>query len=149
MVKKPSSVMFVPTTLDSFFSLWLQFLRPYHGMTDRQISLAAQFLKVNYELSLAITDDKLREEVLMNEKTKKRIREGINISQAFFQVLMGDLRNHKFIVDGKLNPKYVPKVDATTEYTTLMLYFSIEKPKDLQNNQQSDHGEAEIQRDSA
>lgn len=126
-MKKPSNVLKVPATLDNFFLLWLMFLKPYHQMTDRQISLAAQFLKERYELGKIISDEKLRDENVMSEATKKKIREAINVSPAFFHGLMGDLRKHKFIIDGHINPKYIPNLDKKPDIFTLMLYFDFSK----------------------
>ena len=122
---KPSSVIRIPTSLESFFTNWLLFLKPFHGMTDRQISLAAQFLKVRYELSKSISDEALLDENVMSDTTKKKVREACNVTPAFFQVLMGDLRKHRFIEDGKINPKYIPKLAPSQGIFTLMLYFEI------------------------
>lgn len=126
---RPNSILKVRTNLDVFFTQWLMFLRPYHGMTDRQISLAAQLLKVRYEFSKVITDEKLLDENVMSDATKKKVREAIGVSPAFFQVLMGDLRKHRFVEDGKINPKYIPKVDASPGTFTLMLYFDFKEDK--------------------
>lgn len=98
-------------------------------MTDRQISLAAQFLKVRYELSKSISDEALLEENVMSDTTKKKVREACNVTPVFFQVLMGDLRKHRFIEDGKINPKYIPKIIPSQGNFTLMLYFDLKDNK--------------------
>ena len=40
-----------------------------------------------------------------------------------FQVVMGKLRKAKIIVDGKLNPRYLPKIPTDPETFKLMLLF--------------------------
>lgn len=125
MIKKPSSVLKITTSIDSFFTKWLLFLKPFHGMTDRQISLAAQFLKARFELSKSISDETLLEENVMSDSTKKKAREALGVSPAFFQGLMGDLRKHHFIENGRINPMYIPKITPSQDTFIQMLLFEI------------------------
>jgi len=53
----PDRVIMPTISLNDFFKNWLIFLRPYHELTDRQIDLAASFLKKRYELSKDITNE--------------------------------------------------------------------------------------------
>lgn len=126
---KPSSVIRIPTSLESFFTSWLLFLKPFHGMTDRQISLAAQLLKARFELSKSISNEELLDENVMSDTTKKKVREACGVTPAFFQVLMGDLKRHRFIEDGKINPKYIPNITSSQTNFTLMLYFDFKNDK--------------------
>lgn len=126
---KPNAVVRIPTTLDNFFKQWLIFLKPFHGLTDRQIDIAAVFLKQRYELSKVISDEKLLDENVMSESTKRQVREECNITLPHFQVIMGDLKRHKFFINGIINEKYIPKLNPEKEITdfSLMLYFTFEK----------------------
>ena len=124
-MSRPDSVIKVDTSEYSFFVKWLVFLKPFHQMTDRQISLAAQFLKTRYELSKSISDEKLLEENVMSDTTKKRVRDAAGVSPAFFQVLMGGLRSHNFIENGTINPRYIPKLALNQKGFTIMLYFDL------------------------
>ena len=126
---KPNAVVRIPTTLDNVFKQWLIFLKPFHGLTDRQIDIAAVFLKQRYELSKVISDEKLLDENVMSESTKKQVREECNITLPHFQVIMGDLKRHKFFINGIINEKYIPKLNPEKEINdfSLMLYFTFEK----------------------
>lgn len=124
---KPSSVIRQTTTLGGFFKRWLIMLRPYHGLTDTQISVAAAFLKARYELSKVISNENLLDENVMSESTRRKIREECNVSNAHFQVIMGDLRKHEFIIDNKINPRYIPRLNgANPKDFSLMIYFVFE-----------------------
>lgn len=124
---KPSSVIRQTTTLKDFFKRWLIMLRPYHTLTDTQISVAAAFLKARYELSKVITDEALLDENVMSESTRRKIREECGVTNAHFQVIMGDLRKHEFIVDNKINPRYIPRLGANNPKDfSLMIYFVLE-----------------------
>lgn len=97
-------------------------------MTDRQINFAAELLKHRHALSKVIIDDKLLDEnVLNNESTKQKVMKACGITPAFFKVLMRDLKMHKFIVDGSINHRYIPKLQEGSGSFAIMLYFDIEQ----------------------
>lgn len=122
---KPDSLVMLPTTLDNFFRTWLIFLRPYHELTDRQIDIAACFLKHRYELSKVIKEEKLLDENVMSDTSKKQIMEECHITKAHFQVIMSDLKKHKLIVNGVINPRYIPSIKDDAKSFSFMLYFQI------------------------
>lgn len=110
---------------DKFFKCWFTFLRPLHHLTDREIDVIASFTKHRYELSKVIKDDNLLETVLMSEETKRKVREDCGITLAHFQVIMGKLRKNKVIVDNKINPILIPKLDENSESLQLLVLFPI------------------------
>lgn len=104
-----NNVIRIPTSLSTnFFRLWFEFLRPFHNLTDREMQVAASLLKRRYELSKVIQDETILDKVVMSEDTKKVVREECNISLPHFQVIMGKLRKNRVIMDGKINPKFIP-----------------------------------------
>ena len=102
------------------------FLEPYHHLTNREIEVAAAFVKYRYELSKAVKDNSLLDidQMVMNEDTKKKIREECGISSAHFQVIMGKLRKNRVIVDGKINPRFIPNIseDDSGVFQLLLLF---------------------------
>ena len=49
---KPNSVIKVQTSVNTdFFRLWLEFLRPFHRLTNKELEVATCFIKHYYELS--------------------------------------------------------------------------------------------------
>ncbi len=75
------------------------------------MDVIASFVKQRYELSKVIKDKEILDKVTMSEDTKKKVREECEISLPHFQVIMGKLRKNKVLVEGKINPKYIPLVD--------------------------------------
>lgn len=124
---KANNVIRIPTSLKGkFFKYWFQFLEPFHNLTPREIEVIASFVKHRYELSKAIKDSNTLDvdKILMSEDTKKKVREECNITPAYFQVIMGKLRQNKVIVDGKINPKFIPNITDEDEGTfQLLLLF--------------------------
>ncbi len=125
-MKKPNNIIRMPCSLDkSFFRLWLKFLEPFHKLTDREIDVITSFIKQRYELSKVINDNNILDKVTMSEDTKKKVREECNITLPHFQVIMGKLRKNKVIVDGKINPKFIPNINEDTDTFQLLLLFEL------------------------
>lgn len=101
------------------------FLEPFHKLTKREIDVAASFVKQRYELSKVIKDSEILDRVTMSEDTKKKVREECNITLPHFQVILGKLRKNKVIVDGKINPKFIPNVNADNDTFQLLLLFEL------------------------
>lgn len=127
MRKIPNNILGIPTTLDDFFRYWVEFLKPLHRLTDREIDVATAFLKKRYELSKSILDPNMLDKFLMSEDTKAEIREECNVSSAHFQVIMGKLRKSKIIVNGNINPRFIPNIKEEDGIIQLLLLFQIQK----------------------
>ena len=126
MMKKPDNIVRIPCSLNkSFFRLWFKFLEPFHKLTDREIDVITSFVKQRYELSKDIKDNEILDKVTMSEDTKKKVREECNITLPHFQVIMGKLRKNKVIIDGKINPRFIPNIDEETGIFQLLLLFEL------------------------
>jgi hypothetical protein len=122
-MKKANNVIRIPTSLSgNFFKYWFLFLKPFHKLADREIDVAASFVKHRYELSKVIQDEEILDRVTMSEDTKKKVREDCGITLAHFQVIMGKLRKNKVIIEGRINPKFIPNITGEDSFS-LMLYF--------------------------
>lgn len=120
----PDNVIALPTTLsDTFFRYWVEFLKPLHNLTEREIDVVVAFLHKRYELSKEISNEQILDKYLTSEDTKSEIRATCNITLAHFQVIMGKLKKSKIFVDGKLNPKFIPNVREEKGNFQLLLYF--------------------------
>lgn len=123
---KPDNIIGIPTTLDKFFRYWVEFLEPLHHLTEREIDIITAFLKKRHLLSKSILDPKMLDKYLMNEDTKAEIRDECGVSPAHFQVIMGKLRKSKIIVNGNINPRFIPNIKEENGAVQLLLYFQLE-----------------------
>lgn len=118
------NVVRIPCELNGkFFRYWFQFLQPFHHLTDREMDVIASFTKHRYELSKVIKDSSILDKVTMDEDTKKKVREECEISLPHFQVILGKLKKNKVLVDGRINPRYIPNIKEENGSFKLMLYF--------------------------
>ena len=124
----PHSVVSIPTSLEdkenNFFKYWFEFLKPFHGLTNREIEVVAAFTRQRYNLSKVIKDSTLLDKVVMGEDIRRQVKEECGLSVPYFQVIMGKLRDNKLIVDNKLNPKYIPNVIEEDGNFKLLLLFN-------------------------
>lgn len=126
MMGKINNVIRIPTSLrTSFFRYWLEFLKPFHNLTDREMQIASYLLKKRYELGKVIRDEAILDKVVMGEDVKRTLREECHISLPHFQVIMGKLRKSKVIVDNKLNPRFIPNVIEDRDSFRLLLNFEL------------------------
>lgn len=125
-MKKANNIVRISTSLNGkFFRYWFEFLEPFHKLTDREIDVITSFVKQRYELSKVIKDNEILDRVTMSEDTKKKVREECNITLPHFQVIMGKLRKNKVIIDGKINPRFIPNIDGETGTFQLLLLFEL------------------------
>lgn len=124
MAKQVDSIVRIPCKVDGkFFRYWFEFLTPFHNLTEREMDVITSFVKQRYELSKVIKDNEILDKVTMSEDTKKKVREECDISLPHFQVIMGKLRKNKVIIDGRINPRYIPSVDEENGSFKMMLLF--------------------------
>lgn len=124
-MSKYDNVVRIPTSLQgNFYKYWFKFLLPFHNLTDREMDVAACFLKHRAELSKVISDEEILDNVLMSENTKGKIREECDMTNPHFQVVMGKLRKAKIIIDNKkINPRFIPNIKEENGNFKLMLLF--------------------------
>lgn len=122
-----NNIINVPTSLEGkFFRYWLEFLRPIHKLTSREIEVVELFLKKRYELSKKVSDKELLDKIAMSEDVKKEIREKLGITSQHFQVIMSKLRKNRVIIDNKLNKKFIPNLNKKESTFSLMIYFELQ-----------------------
>lgn len=126
-MEKPNNIVRVSTSVNSqFFKYWLMFLSPLNKLTNKEIEVLALFLKYRYNLSKSIkNNEELLDENVMSEAIRKKIREECNMALPYFQVLLGNLRKKKVIVNNRINPKYIPNIKEENGYFQLLLLFDL------------------------
>lgn len=126
-MSKINNVVRITTSLNTkFFRYWFEFLQPFHKLTDREMDVITAFVKYRYELSKKISDPDILDKVVMGEDIRKKIREDCNLTLAHFQVIVGKLRKNKVILDGKINPRFIPNIKEENGTFQLLLLFDLQ-----------------------
>lgn len=126
MMGKMNNIIRIPTSIDGkFFRYWLEFLKPFHNLTEREIQVATALLKQRYELSKVIKDDNILNKVVLSDDTKRAVREECGISLPHFQVIMGKLKKNKVMLENEINPRFIPNITEEKGSFRLLLNFEL------------------------
>lgn len=131
---KPNNVIRVPCKEENVFKYWLEFLLPFHHLTDREMDVAAQYLIERHRLSKVILDIGILERTLINEDTQREIKKKCGITNQHFQVIKSKLKQKKFFVGDKINPRLIPNVKEDRDNFQLLLLFDYAGNKKLSAN---------------
>ena len=114
----------IPTNIETnFFQYWVEFLRPFNKLTDRELGVLAELLKSRYELSKVITDEKVIDTVVLSMENRADVRKKLKLSSAHFNSIIKKLRDTKVIMNNRLNPKVIPRITEDTKSFQFILYF--------------------------
>lgn len=103
------SIISIPTSLEgNFFRSWIEFLQPFHHMKSREMDVAAALLKERYLLSKVISDDEVLDKITLSLDTKKKVMAEYNLTSSNFHVVLTKLRKAHFIIDNRINEKFIP-----------------------------------------
>ena len=119
---KPNNVIYQKCTRISFFRGWVEFLAPFHKLTARERDVMARILVQYFKLKDNIPDPEVLKEVMWSQTSRKDMRESLGMSQAHFQMILAKLREAKVLVDGDLNPKYIPHVSDDPRFMLSIVF---------------------------
>lgn len=106
---QPNNTFFIDTTDEDFYRAWMDFTAPYHHLTSREREVAARILSYYFKLKPHVGDDlEVLRDLLWSRKTRKDMMESLNMSSAHFQMVLKKLRESQFLVDGDINPRFIP-----------------------------------------
>ena len=102
----------IHTDKKSIFRYWLEFLKPYHKLRQKEIEALSLMLYYRYELSREIKDMEMVDMILFSTKTRAQIREDLGgMGQKVFNNLLTSLRKKGVVnKDNKINHVLIPKM---------------------------------------
>jgi len=105
-----------------FFKLWVEFLKPVHKLTEKEMEVLALYLKYRYKLTKKINDPEIVEERLMSIETRKIIREQCGIKNRHLNVILSKFRKNGVIVNNRFYQRLIPSMNK--DGAGLMVLFS-------------------------
>ena len=119
---KPNNVIYLKCTDVSFYRMWIEFLAPFHKLTARERDVAARIIAQYFKLKDSIPDPDMLKEVLWSHTSRKDMRESLKMSQAHFQMILAKLREAHVLVDGDINPKYIPHINEVPRFMLSIIF---------------------------
>lgn len=128
MKRIADNVIRIPTTLDggNFFKYWFNFLKPLHGLTNRETEILTELATKRFELSEFISDDYLLDQAMLSSDSRKEIRDKFGISANNLATIITVLRKNKLLIDNKINPRFLPNVKKDDKNFKLLFFFDFE-----------------------
>ena len=105
---KPNNVIYLKCTEDSFYRMWIEFLTPFHKLTARERDVAARIIAQYFRLKDSVPDPEVLKDVLWSKKSRRDMMTSLGMSQAHFQMVLAKLKSSQVIINGDINPKYIP-----------------------------------------
>jgi len=132
MLSKVNNIIRIPTSLNTtFFKYWLEFISPLHKLPPKAIEVAAAFLLKRHELSKSIIEEEVLDKVVLGAECKKELMETCGMSKANFDSNIKILKQKLFLVENRINPKFIPKnVSNNSKAFQLLLYFDLDEKGD-------------------
>ena len=131
---KPNNVIYLKSSSNSFYRQWIEFLAPFHKLPARERDVAARILAQYFRLRDSIPDEEVLKEVLWSQNSRKDMRESLGMSQAHFQMILAKLRESEVLVDGSINPRYIPHLGEEPRFM-LSIVFDWSSPTNPVNGQ--------------
>lgn len=128
-------ILRVPVNYRDLFRFWVEFTKPFHGLTDSEAAILASFLYHRQELSKVIKDNNILDSTLMGDEMRKQVRGDCGVSLTHFHVIMGKLRKKGVLSDGKITRKLIPDIIEDGQPIGLTFIFDIkDEETDLQGD---------------
>lgn len=119
---KPNNVIKLPCTEGSFFRLWIEFLAPFHKLTDRERDAAARIIMQYFKLKESIQDPEVLRDVMWSHTSRRDMRESLKMSQPHFQMILGKLKAAGVLKDGDINPRYLPHMGEEPRFMLSVVF---------------------------
>lgn len=110
-----------------FFRVWVDFLKPVHDLTRREMDILALYLKERYRLSKTISDKDTLDQVLMSDEIRKKVREECGIKPRHINVILSTFRKKGVIRNNRFYINLIPTF--TKDGAGLMIYFDFKDEK--------------------
>lgn len=135
---KVNNVFRIPSkTIKEFYTQWIDFLTPIHGLSNKNKEILVEILVYRYELSQKISSEELLNDVLLNEDSKKYLKEKMNLKGNYLQVALFTLAEHKVLIKKpidefnerkfkyRINPMILPDMEVNDSHVVLQFNFDI------------------------
>lgn len=128
-INQNTNLKTIATGKKSAFRYWLEFLKPYHKLRNKEMEALCLLLYYRYELSREISQEEMVNVVLFSTKIRNKIREELNgMSQKVFNNLLTSLRKKKVLSkENRILPGLIPNMSE--DGFSLIFNFKLDEIK--------------------
>lgn len=127
-MQKNLNIKTFDVNLEKFFRVWLELLKPFHKMTNKEMDIVGYLLYRRHQLMLKVQDEKLVNQLLIDRETREEIkrRMGYNTNQVLSNMLT-ELRSKKILVNGSITRLLIPKIEDGAPNFQLIFKLNIKE----------------------
>jgi len=121
-----ASVKSIQTDSRTVFMYWLEFLKPYHKLANKEVEALSILLYYRWELSKEVNNIALVDKLLFSSEIRLKVREDLGgMKSGVFNNLLTTLRKKGVLSkDNKIIPALIPNI--TPESVGFKLIFDFE-----------------------
>tara|TARA_R100000541_G_scaffold38104_2_gene45916 strand:+ start:548 stop:931 length:384 start_codon:yes stop_codon:yes gene_type:complete len=121
-----ASVKSIQTDSRTVFMYWLEFLKPYHKLANKEVEALSILLYYRWELSKEVNNIALVDKLLFSSEIRLKVREDLGgMKSGVFNNLLTTLRKKGVLSkENKIIPALIPNI--TPESTGFKLIFDFE-----------------------
>lgn len=114
----------IKTDIKLFFKYWLNFTKPFHSLSDREINVVSLLLYYHHIFKKETTNEKMLWKMLFDYDTKMLIKKELdNMKDPILQNILSSLRRKKVIVNNKLNQAYIPDIGKDNNFKIIFNFL--------------------------
>lgn len=99
-------------------------MQPFLKLRDQELKVLATLLYYRHGIQDQVKNKAIVDELLFNTKTRKKIKDELEIESYSFNNILSSLRKRKLILNNTLNSKIIPNID--TGFENFKLVYNVE-----------------------
>lgn len=126
-----ASVKSIQTDSRTVFMYWLEFLKPYHKLANKEVEALSILLYYRWELSKEVSNIALVDKLLFSSEVRLKVREDLGgMKSGVFNNLLTTLRKKGVLSkDNKIIPALIPNIRPDSTGFKLIFDFEINDKK--------------------
>lgn len=125
---RPLKIARVKCTRDSFFKVWVVFMRPYHRLAPREGDVFATIIAQYFKLKAVCESPSILRALLWSSTSRTDMRKALGMSQPHFQLILKKLRDCGALIGQDINPRYLPHISPDSNSFELRVIFDYSTP---------------------
>lgn len=128
---KNLSIKGIQTSEKNLFVYWLEFLKPYHKLANKEIEALGLMLYYRHELSKEVSNEDLVDKLLFSSDIRQKIKTDLGgMKNGVFNNLLSTLRRKKVLsTKNKITSSLIPNKDPMSKEFSLVFNFQINENK--------------------
>ena len=126
-----ASVKSIQTDSRTVFMYWLEFLKPYHKLANKEVEALSILLYYRWELSKEVSNMALVDKLLFSSEIRLKVREDLGgMKSGVFNNLLTTLRRKGVLSkENKIIPALIPNIKPDSTGFKLIFDFEINDKK--------------------